>query len=465
MKKYLTIFLLVLVFVASILSGTAAQAYQRGYNRRIVSVTTTTIVLDSYEFGPGVSKVVLTTNSSLRDLDWSSATVTTAGVGRQVSKAYLSDAQGNAVSNGTSSYVTLELAVTYNPDDPSLSASPFSFNLATYRNTWVDSYLVKVENLRVRAVGSYNQQTLSSEQEAINNRLTPSADRFSERGVVGSQQYAAYQPQAATSTSGIPLIVWLHGIGEVGTDMNFPLLSSEVASLTKDEIQSYFTSRDGRQTGAFVLAVQSPVAWSSANTSDLMATINAYVASHPAIDQNRIYLAGASNGGGMVVNMGIAYPNTFAALVPIAASYPYQESYDAATDVFTYTLEDSVYKALAKQPMWLIHARADASIPVDNSVLPFYKAMIDRGADNKWISYYETATGTDIPGMVYNGHWSWIYFFNNQVTGVQNRDNTASNKALWGLVATDPTNGGDSQAIVNGVTYNNIFSWLNAQSK
>lgn len=29
------------------------------------------------------------------------------------------------------------------------------------------------------------------------------------------------------------------------------------------------------------------------------------------------------------------------------------------------------------------------------------------------------------------------------------------------MVATNPTNGGDAQ--VNGVSYNNIFDWLNAQ--
>lgn len=31
------------------------------------------------------------------------------------------------------------------------------------------------------------------------------------------------------------------------------------------------------------------------------------------------------------------------------------------------------------------------------------------------------------------------------------------------MVVTNPTNGGDAQAQVNGVSYNNIFDWLNAQ--
>lgn len=42
--------------------------------------------------------------------------------------------------------------------------------------------------------------------------------------------------------------------------------------------------------------------------------------------------------------------------------------------------------------------------------------------------------------------------------------NVVTWSALTGMVATNPTNGGDAQAQVNGVSYNNIFNWLNAQN-
>ena len=40
--------------------------------------------------------------------------------------------------------------------------------------------------------------------------------------------------------------------------------------------------------------------------------------------------------------------------------------------------------------------------------------------------------------------------------------NVVTWSGLTGMVATNPTNGGDAQ--VNGVSYNNIFNWLNAQN-
>ena len=130
------------------------------------------------------------------------------------------------------------------------------------------------------------------------------------------------------------------------------------------------------------------------------------------------------------------YPNYFAALVPISANYSYQATW--AGNDYTYTIDDATYNALKNQPMWFIHSRSDQTIPVDNSVLPFYKAMIDRGASNKWLSYYETVVGTDMPGVEYDGHWSWVDLFNDQVRGVQSTANTASYSGLLGMVATNP---------------------------
>lgn len=42
--------------------------------------------------------------------------------------------------------------------------------------------------------------------------------------------------------------------------------------------------------------------------------------------------------------------------------------------------------------------------------------------------------------------------------------NVVTWSGLTGMVVTNPTNGGDAQAQVNGVSYNNIFNWLNAQN-
>ncbi|AXQ78485.1 glucan-binding protein [Streptococcus chenjunshii] len=467
MKKILQVMGILVLGVLVFWAGSQVQARGRSdrAGKNSITVVQTKIVLDSYEFGPGVSKIVLETDKPLSEAVLNSETaVATAGIARQINDAYLSDAQGNRLDRYTkSSHVALELAVDYNTEDPAQSASPFIFDLSTYRNYWVDSYVVKVNGLGLKRSGSGKLQLVNSEQEAIENRLTPSADRFSDRGT-SSLPYAAYQPESAAAGEKKPLIVWLHGIGEAGTDLNFPLLSNKVAALTQEEIQSQFTSSgSGEQTGAYVLVPQAPTAWNEQYGEALIETIDAYLANNPDIDSDRIYLAGASNGGAMTLEMGIHYPDYFAALVPIAAPYSYQTAPD--NDDSPYSLDEETLSALKDQPMWLIHSQADTTIPASESALPFYKAMIDAGFENKWISYYESAIGTDLPGQVYNGHWAWIYFFNNQVTGVQSRENVASMSGLTGLVATDPTRGGASKATVSGIEYNNIFTWLNAQEK
>ena len=150
----------------------------------------------------------------------------------------------------------------------------------------------------------------------------------------------------------------------------------------------------------------------------------------------------------MVLTMGATYPDYFAALVPIAAPL---------------TVDQSGIDKLKNQPIWLIHTKADATVQPENSVLPLYKSLITSGATNKWFSYFETATGTDLPGTEYDGHWAWIYFFHDQVIGVQHPENTKNWDGYSGMVATDPTNGGGSRASVNGQTYNSIFDWMSAQ--
>ena len=446
-----------------IINGVSYQFGNDGKARAVdkVEVVKTNLVIDSYEFGPSVSKIILNFNRKVTPaVVHAGATVTTAGIPRKILNSYISNASGHVVYFDSSNYVTLELDIPYDPKDSSRNASPFIYDSAISRNKWVQNYVVKVNNLRVQADGSNSSQLINSQQDAINNRLLPTTDRFSERGTYGNFNYAAYQPETAVGGEKNPLIVWLHGVGEVGTDINLPLLASNVVRLTENPIQNHFTSTGkGTQRGAYVLVPQTSTPWSKNQTAALMRLIRAYVASHPDIDSKRIYLAGLSNGGGMTLDMGVAYPNYFAALVPISASYRNQ-----LTDNNN-RLNSTALSALRNQPMWMIHTRADDTVPAESNVLPFYKKILEAGAQNKWLSYYETNVGRHYSGVTYSGHWSWVYFLNDQVTGVQNVNNAKNWSGLSGMVATNPTYGGDAKAIVNGIAYSNVFDWLNGQRK
>ena len=63
------------------------------------------------------------------------------------------------------------------------------------------------------------------------------------------------------------------------------------------------------------------------------------------------------------------------------------------------------------------------------------------------------------------GHWSWIYYFNNQASGVQNPTDIAGKTDFSGFKANNANLGGEQKAKVDGKEYDNVFAWLNDQVK
>ena len=343
----------------------------------------------------------------------------------------------------------------------------------------------------------------------MNNRISPDTDLFAARGTFSGSYVnpltdqeeevtlstAAYEPEGLAEGEANPLVIWLHGQGEGGTDPDIAILGNEVSALAKEEIQSYFKTDD--VTGAYVLAVQAPTYWMdegdgtngngsgiSRYTEILMDTINDYVAAHLDVDTDRIYLGGCSNGGYMTMNMVIHYPDYFAAAYPICEAYAYYEyernsdgTYVKASEEATGTsafvktgrvwFTEEKLQAIKDLPIWFVQSADDPVVVPANYLLPTYQALVQAGAENTWVSYFETVEGTDSPGTTYMGHFSWIYLFNNQVTGVQDKAAIAASTdaEIFGFEPSNATGGGTAAATVGETTYTNIFEWLNAQSR
>ncbi|WP_162011644.1 prolyl oligopeptidase family serine peptidase [Streptococcus sp. S784/96/1] len=497
-------------YVLLALAGISLAACSKGGNENVtktqekLAINQVNIGVTGYEWGPSVSRLVLELNQEVESLSTDKLEAVTAGVKRNIKDAYLSDANGEKVK-GASQYVTLDLEVTYTfmAED---NASPFVFNFTNMMNEWAAEYPVKVTGLTI------GDNDLSVEADAINSRVIPETTVFNVRDkttgnyrnpLTGKDEevtlhYAAFEPEhLKESNAKSPLVIWLHGQGEGGTDTDITLLGNEVVALAREEIQSHYTATgNAKEKGAYVLAVQTPTYWMdegdgtngagagvSRYTEALMDTIDAYVKSNPDIDTNRIYLGGCSNGGYMTMNMAIHYPDYFAAAYPIAEAYSYYEFEKNPDGTYVrqaseenpvgvavqkdtpYFTEDKLNK-IKDLPMWFVTAQNDDTVKPATYTLPTYQAMVKSGAQNKWFSYYETVEGADIEGNEYMGHWSWIYFFNNEVTGVQDVV-TVKNAAdvTSGFKADNATKGGSDKAIVNGTTYDNIFDWMNAQTK
>ena len=128
---------------------------------------------------------------------------------------------------------------------------------------------------------------------------------------------------------------------------------------------------------------------------------------------------------------------------------------------------EETLQAIKDLPIWFVQSADDPVVVPANYLLPTYQALVQAGAENTWVSYFETVEGTDSPGTTYMGHFSWIYLFNNQVTGVQDKAAIAASTdaEIFGFEPSNATGGGTAAATVGETTYTNIFEWLNAQSR
>ncbi|HBI00382.1 MAG TPA: prolyl oligopeptidase family serine peptidase [Flavobacterium sp.] len=116
-----------------------------------------------------------------------------------------------------------------------------------------------------------------------------------------SYGYILHKPEKVKSKK--PLIIFLHGSGEKGTDLEKVKSHGPLKYIQNNSID------------AFILAPQCPENeyWESESLHQLIQKI----VKENQIDTNRIYLTGLSMGAWGAWNLAFAHPETFAALVPI----------------------------------------------------------------------------------------------------------------------------------------------------
>lgn len=335
---------------------------------------------------------------------------------RNVTKAYVSDKDGNpAVETGK--YVVLEMKI-----GPTVSlGSPLNYDWAgTQFNDWIDSkYTITQQKNILTSAGTISGLVVDTfaggARELVDDFTTGKATYENV-----SLTYASYDPVKDKEKN--PLVIWLHGGGEGGTDATIPLSANKAVSLSTDKIQSYFG-------GAYVLAPQAPTFWMDGFTGRadgtskyekaLMALINDYVAKNPDVDPNRIYIGGASNGGYMTMLMVRDYPGYFAAAYPVC---------EGLNDIL---ISDEDLQKMKETPIWFVTAKNDTTLPPATNTVPTYNRLIQAGADNVHLTLFDDVHDTsglynnaDGTPYQYPGHWSWIYVYNNEATASINGQTT-----------------------------------------
>lgn len=454
------------------------------------------IVVRGFEWGPGVNKVVLELDTEVdRVIPDENTAVTTSHYDREITAVYLSDSLGYE-TKGSSRYVTFELETSFD-----CTGSPFEMDMETELNVWAEEYYV---DAAVTVVKDHTYFDVTFYADCIGNRICPELSRFTDPETFTGEYenpltrkmdtltltYTAYEPDSLDSWELNPLIIWLHGLGEGGTDIEKTILGNEASALTESNIQSHFIS--GEQTGAYVLIVQTPTYWLDAGdntyhrgdlpsryTEILMDTIEAYIASNPDVDPDRIYLGGASNGGFMTLEMLINYPDYFAAGFPCCPAYAYNvyaKDFRGGYRTFfmnqyiktnmVYLTEEKV-KALLETPIWFMQALNDTIVPAFDYTLPVYRALLRAGADNAWCSLYFNSVGTESADTLYLGHWVWIYLLNDQVSYVQDAEAIRESTERTFFYGYRPEADGGSVPVTDeeGHAYESLFDWLNDQER
>ncbi|HRH99374.1 MAG TPA: alpha/beta hydrolase-fold protein, partial [Prosthecobacter sp.] len=106
-------------------------------------------------------------------------------------------------------------------------------------------------------------------------------------------------------TKRYPIVIWLHGSGQSGTDNE-----SQLGGAPK----IWTTSDNQDKAPCFLLAPQCPsadIGWKNQVADNLLALI-ADLTDHLPIDETRLYLTGSSMGGFGTFNIAAKYPQVFA---------------------------------------------------------------------------------------------------------------------------------------------------------
>lgn len=372
------------------------------------------IIVKGFDWGPAATKVVIKVGTDFdktRNLDTSLFRVTqerknekgTLNLDRTVTDAYYSDEYGNRVEN-IGDCVSIELK--FSPEE----GSPMFYDFATGFNKWFDYKLtVKTEDAKETVLNNEDFYFPEVKNVDLSGQFTGSEGH--------SLTYASFKPKNASAENLRPLIIWLHGMGEGGTDPLITLYGNKVTPLFGEEFQRIMD-------GAYVLTPQTPTFWlqykegeqaswaknkgqDSIYLKDLKELIDKF-ADENHVDKNRIIVGGCSNGGFMTMDLILNYPDYFAAAYPVCeAFYPRK-------------LKKERLLPLKDMPIWFVYAKNDFTVLPIKYEKPLLRMFKKIGAKNIIVSEFADVHDTsgkyekDGKPYQYFGHFSWIYFFNNE---------------------------------------------------
>jgi len=188
-------------------------------------------------------------------------------------------------------------------------------------------------------------------------------------------RYLLYLPSDYDAQQHYPLMLFLHGAGERGDDLDLVKLHGPPKRI-----------EEGADLPFIIVAPQCPEDhwWYEFNPA-LMGLIDNIIENY-AVDTDRVYLTGLSMGGYGSWYLAYENPDRFAAMIPICGGMRWLVDVHRAAE------------RLKSLPIWTFHGEDDPIVPVSQSEL-MVAALKEVGSDVKFTTY---------PGVEHNS-WGVTY--------------------------------------------------------
>jgi len=200
----------------------------------------------------------------------------------------------------------------------------------------------------------------------------------------GEMPYAYYLPgdYIAKSSRRWPLMLFLHGAGERGSDVQRVAIHGPLSMVKRGT--------------NFPFIIVAPLCRAKERWSkDALLQLLERVERRFAVDSKRVYLTGLSMGGYGTWELGLSHPERFAALAPICGG----------GDVINITLakkyETNRFAAIKTLGIWAFHGAKDKVVPLEESER-MVNALKQAGSKDVKLTVYPDA-----------GHDSWTGTYNN----------------------------------------------------
>ena len=179
-----------------------------------------------------------------------------------------------------------------------------------------------------------------------------------------SMPYKLYVPKNYDRRKKYPMVICLHGTGEVQEPIDAVMMKTQMATVFAED------SEAGRNE-CFVLVPKCNVLWPMPHLTVVWRLIEKLKGEYK-IDDRRLYLTGISSGAFGAYVLAMEHPDAFAALVPVAGA-----------------ANPARIGALKHTPMWIFHAADDPVIVPSYTLDPTLAALDGAGISYKVTRYPE----------------------------------------------------------------------------